>query len=142
MQSRERVIRRIKAIKLIKDPLEAIHELADLTFDIGEEACQERKSIRSLTEANRTALLGNGNHEHSIMFRLGETVRVQAEMMDSLTKIQKALIGDLDDPDCESIIGRLRDVERVIATINRLTWAAITVFLGQVILFIWAFFIH
>lgn len=142
MKTKARIQRRITLIKAMEDPLKAIHELADLTFEIGEEACSERDEIRTLTEDNRKALMGNGNQEHSIIYRLGETVKSQAEMMKTLTSIQKSLVGDIENPDSDSLIYRLRSVERVIANINKLTWLIVSVFLTQIVLFIWAFFIH
>jgi len=142
MKSKEQVLRRIEAIKNMNDPLEAIQELSDLTYDIGNEACKEREEIRKLTEANRAALLGNGKHEESVIYRLGETVKTQSKMMETLMDIQKALVGDINDPKNTSILGRLRDVERVIDNINKITWIIIGVFVTQVALFVWAFFIH
>lgn len=141
MQTKERVQRRIAAIKQIDDPLEALRELADLTFEIGEEACHEREQIRELTETNRLCLMGNGDPEHSIVHKLGETVKCQAKMMEEMTSIRKALVGDLEDPDAPSLIGRLKDVERVIDNMRNVTWKLVSVFVGQLALFLWAFFI-
>lgn len=142
MKSKERIQRRIAVIKAMDDPLEAIRELADLTYEIGEEACVEREQIRELTSQNRKALMGNGSQENSIIYRLGETVKCQTEMMATLASIQKSLIGDIDHPDTESIVSRLRDVERVIGNINKVAWMVASVFLTQLALFVWAFFIH
>ena len=61
MKSKVHVQRRIADIKKITDPLQALSELADLTYEIGEEACVEREEIRMLTEKNRLTLMGNGD---------------------------------------------------------------------------------
>ena len=50
MKSKVRIQRKIETIKNIDDPLKSLHELADLTYEIGEEACAEREEIRKLTE--------------------------------------------------------------------------------------------
>lgn len=142
MKNRDRIQRRMSEIKSMADQLPAIKELADLTFEMGEDACEERKGLRELTQQNRFILVGNGHQEDSIIYKLGQTVVAQAEMMKTLTSIQKSLVGDIETPEAESIISRLRDVERVIANINKLTWLIVSVFLTQIVLFIWAFFIH
>ena len=142
MKSKERVKRRIAAIKAMTDPKKAIEELADLTYEIGEDACQEREEIRSLTEKNRIILMGNGNQEDSILYILGQTVIAQKSMMEKLDSIEDRLIGDLEKPDQSSVISRLCNVERVIANITKLSWMIIGVFVTQLALFAWAFFVH
>ena len=138
MKSKERFKRQIAAIKKMVEPLEAIKELSDVVFDIGEEACQEREQIRSLTETNRKVLMGNGNQENSILYRLGQTVTSQDVMMKKLDSIEKKLVGDIDNPDESSIITRLCDVERVIKTINKLTWLIVSLFLTEFALLVWS----
>lgn len=142
MKNRERVQRRINEIKAMTNPLDAIKELADLTMELGEDACAERQAIQELTRQNRVILMGNGKQEDSIIYKLGETIKSQVVMMETLTSIQKHLIGDIKDPEASSLASRLRDVERVIDNINKLTWIVIGVFVTQLALFVWAFFIH
>jgi len=142
MRDKERVQRKIEAIKHMDDPLEAVAELADITFDGFEDACIERAEIRKLSHENRVILKGNGTHENSVVYRLGETIRVQTEMKDSLCKIEKGLLGDIDDPTSISLIEQVRSNVKFIASFNKVTWVIISTFLGQLALFIWAFVIN
>ena len=128
MKSKVRIQRKIEAIKKLTDPLEALHELADLTFEIGEEACQERAEIRALTEKNRLALIGNGDPALSIIGRL---VCVE-ELAKDIVDIKAMLIGGLGQSQ-PSLRQRMDRFEEYAARSERLQWFMITAIVGYVI---------
>jgi hypothetical protein len=132
MKSKSRVQRRIELIKEMTDPIKALHELADLTFEIGEEACEERKEIRMLTEKNRLALIGNGNPETSLVGRLLSVENKVDLFACDIREIKELLIGGVSQREL-SLKARMDKFEDYVARSEKLQWFTLTAIVSYVI---------
>jgi hypothetical protein len=128
MKSKVRVQRKIEAIKNMTDPLKALEELADLTYEIGEEACREREEIRALTEQNRLALIGNGDPQNSVIGRLA-CVEI---LMNDIDEIKNLLTGGLKQKE-PSLRARMDSFENYVKESKKMQWYILTAIIGYVI---------
>ncbi len=132
MKSKDNVQRRINAIKKITDPIKALHELADLTFDIGEEACKEREEIMRLTEKNRVALTGNGNPINSLIGRLSSVEDKVDCFSSDIKDIKDLLVGGVSQREL-SLKARMDKFEDYAQRTEKLQWFIITAIIGYVV---------
>ena len=132
MKSKVRIQRKIETIKNIDDPLKALHELADLTYEIGEEACAEREEIRKLTEKNRIALLGNGTPEASVLGRLLSVEEKVVCYAVDIKEIKTLLVGGVSQRDL-SLKQRMDKFEDYVQRSEKLQWFTVTAIIGYII---------
>lgn len=132
MKSKVRVQRKIEVIKKMTDPLEALSELADLLFEIGEEACQEREEIMALTQQNRLALMGNGNPGNSILGRLTELEKQVTPLAKDICEIKNLLTGGLTSKE-PSFKQRMDDFDQHVERSEKLLWAILTSITGYIV---------
>ena len=128
MRSKARVEKRIAYIKSLDDPMKALHELADLTVEIGEEACEERNQIMELTKKNCLMLIGNGNPNESVVGRL---LNIE-QHFDDIKEIKELLIGGVSQKGL-SLKGRMDKFEDYVARSEKLQWFTLTAIVGYVI---------
>jgi len=79
-----------------KDYKEAVSIFADITFEIGVDACHERHLLRDEIQNLRLILLGNGHPEKSIVMRMQEVERQMKTSCKSLQNIESALLGTVE----------------------------------------------
>ena len=132
MKSKARVEKRITYIKSLTDPIKALHELADLTLEIGEEACEELGQIRELTEKNRIALIGNGAPNNSVIGRLLSVEQKMDLYACDIKEIKDLLIGGISQKGL-SLKMRVEKFEDYMIRSERLQWFTITAIIGYVI---------
>lgn len=132
MKSKERVTRKIEAIKNMGDPMSALKELADLTFEMGEEACVERKEIGELTEKNRLALIGNGNPTASLVGRMSSVENKVDLFACDIKEIKDLLVGGVNQRDI-SLKARMDKFDDYVKRAEKLQWFTITAIVGYVI---------
>ena len=132
MKSKLRVQRKIEAIKKMTDPLKALSELADLTYEIGEEACEEREEIRELTLQNRLALMGNGNPANSVLGRLMALEKQVTPLAKDICEIKNMFIGSLTSSQ-PSLKQRMDSFEQHIHRSEKLLWAILTSIAGYIV---------
>ena len=132
MKSRTRIQRRIEVIKEMTDPLLALHELADLTFEIGEEACAERGEIRELTVKNRLAIIGNGDPTHSLVGRLLSVEKKVDLFTCDIKEIKELLIGGVSQREL-SLKQRMDKFEDYVQRSEKLQWFTVTAIIGYII---------
>ena len=132
MKSKTRVQRKIEVIKQMTDPVKALHELADLTYEIGEEACEERGEIRELTLKNRLAIIGNGDPAHSLVGRLLSVEQKVDLFACDIKEIKVLLVGDVSQKGL-SLKGRMERFEDYVIRAERLQWLTISAIIGYII---------
>ena len=132
MKSKLRVQRKIEAIKKMTDPLKALSELADLTYEIGEEACEEREEIRSLTMQTRMALMGNGDPANSVIGRLITLEDKVSPLAKDICEIKNMFIGSLTSSQ-PSLKQRMDDFEKHVQRSEKMLWAILTSIAGYIV---------
>ena len=125
MKQSASIKRRIEIIKKMTDPLAALRELADLTYEIGEDACHEREEIRELTAQNRQALMGNGNPGNSILGRLTELEKQVTPLAKDICEIKALLTGGLTSKE-PSFKQRMDNFEQHVERSEKLLWAILS----------------
>lgn len=135
MKNAEAIRRRLDEVKKMTSYTEALKALADIQYDIGVEACNERKLLREEVEKLRSIILGNGNQDKSLLHRIGVLERCVNENSEStnksLEKIENALLGSDQQ---EGIYEKIRSIEKMKANIDRVMWVIISAVIGQLIL--------
>lgn len=132
MKSKVRVQRRIADIKKMTEPLQALSELADLTYEIGEEACVEREEIRMLTEKNRLALMGNGDPANSLLGRLTSVENKVDCFTRDIKEIKDLLVGGVSQREL-SLKARMDKFEDYAQRTEKLQWFIVTAIIGYVV---------
>jgi hypothetical protein len=125
MKQSASIKRRIEIIKKMTDPLAALRELADLTYEIGEDACHEREEIRELTAQNRLALMGNGNPANSVIGRLITLEDKVSPLAKDICEIKNLFIGSLKSSE-PSLKQRIDSFEKHVESSEKLLWAILS----------------
>ena len=133
MKDKDRVNQVIDDIKSTEDPREAIKKLADLTREIGLEACRERETIRSLTEKNRLALIGDGNPEHSVLGRLVSVEKKVDIFTKDICDIKDLLVGGLTHSNNPSLKSRIEKFEDYAKRSEKIQWLILSAIIGYVV---------
>ena len=135
MRNAEAIKRRLEAAKHIGDQKEALNTLADITFDIGISACEERAKLQNEIDNLRRIISGNGDIEHSLISRVSEMERCVSTMGEDITKIKNALLGDIGDDDkyTGGIMGKINDLKDFKSGVTKIMWAIILAAVSQIV---------
>lgn len=145
MRNKFLVQKRIDSIKSEPDLKKAIEELADLTFEIGDDACSERTEIKASVEKIRQTLLGNGDPANSIITKLEKVGECNNNLLRDVTLMKALLIGDISQgDDATGFRERLKDVEnkvdsvdkevaKINSNLSRLNWILISAVIAQIL---------
>ena len=132
MKNKEKIKRRIESIKHMEDPVLALNELADLTFEIGEDACLERAEIRELTLKNRKALIGNGDPLGSVVGRLASVENKVDCFANDIREMKGLLVGDVNQRSL-SLKSRMEMFDASAKRTEKLQWFIVTAIIGYVV---------
>jgi hypothetical protein len=135
MRNAESIKKRLDDAKALKSYTEALAALADIQFDIGVDACNERSELRDQIRVLRERLFGNGNPDKSIVSRL-KLVEDTIEEFTRDTKsdihlIKTALIGDVDGK--KGLLDRMETSERLNANLIKVMWIAVSIIIAELI---------
>jgi hypothetical protein len=119
-------------IKKMTEPLEALRELADLTFEIGEDACREREEIRELTIQNRLALMGNGNPANSVLGRLIALEDKVSPLAKDICEIKTLFTGSLTSSQ-PSLRQRMDNFEEYVKESKKMQWYILSAIIGYIV---------
>ena len=145
MQDRAIIKESVEKIKKIKDPLQAISELADLTFYIGTDACNERRQLGKQIEGLRLVLSGNGDPSKSLLAKVEIMNDCFSKMERDLSIIKNVLIGSMDAVGTHGgIIQRLEELETKVehedteikeikGGMTKVMWVVVLAVLGQIL---------
>jgi hypothetical protein len=132
MKQSASIKRRIEIIKKMDDPVKALHELADLTFEIGEDACHEREEIRALTVQTRLALMGNGDPANSVVGRLSSLEDKFVPLAKDICEIKLLLTGGLTSKE-PSLKQRMDGFEEYVKESKKMQWYILSAILGYIV---------
>jgi len=132
MKQSASIKRRIEIIKKMDDPVKALHELADLTFEIGEDACHEREEIRALTVQTRLALMGNGDPANSVVGRLSSLEDKFVPLAKDICEIKLLLTGGLTSKE-PSLKQRMDSFEEYVKESKKMQWYILSAILGYIV---------
>jgi hypothetical protein len=134
MRNAESIRRRLDEVKNMKDQQEALCSLADIQFEIGMSACEERSKLQKEIDNLRRIISGNGDPDHSLMSRMSGMEKCVGEMGDDIKTVKNALLGSLEDGDVTGgILGRIKDAEKVNANITRIMWIILGAAVAQIV---------
>jgi hypothetical protein len=114
------------------DPVKALHELADLTFEIGEDACHEREEIRQLTVQARLALMGNGDPANSVLGRLVVLEEKVTPLARDICDIKGLLTGGLTSSQ-PSMRQRMDTFEEYVKESKKMQWYILSAIIGYIV---------
>lgn len=132
MKNSEAIKRRLEKAKKIEDTHLAISTLADIQYDMGMGACEERTALRKEIDGLRKAISGNGDPESSILSRLHSVENFMGDVSSDVKDIKDALLGTLDDGEMTGgFISRLRECEKLNKELRKLFWIVVGVLVAQ-----------
>lgn len=138
MKNAEAIRRRIDEVKEMTDDdqAKALSMLAEISYDIGIDACDERAALKREVDKLRQFIIGNGDPANSIMSRLRGVEESINELMCDLGKdvkdIKEALLGDMKG-DKKGIKDRVADNTRITQNLNRIVWAVVLIVVGELV---------
>jgi hypothetical protein len=139
MNNADAIKERLEKVKDMKSYTEAICALADTQYEIGIDACRERKKLQERQgeiqqdlRLLKVVVLGNGNPNESIVARLTNVEKILNEKV--VNRVDE-LIGLLQGKEGEAgFCERVRDLEKARNNINKLAWAILLVFIGEIVM--------
>lgn len=138
MKNSEAIRRRIDKAKQVaeENPAEAILMLAEISYDIGIDACDERATLKAEVDQLRKFIIGNGDPANSIMARLKELEKginnLTCGMGEDIKKIKVALLGDIDT-DAQGLKEKVADNTRINKNLNRIVWAVVIIVVSELV---------
>lgn len=100
MRNAEQIRKRLDEVKKMKSYTEALNTLADIQYEIGMDACHERRELRAEVERLRIIILGNGKPEGSLLNRVSDIEGCVSDFTDvsggDIKEIKEALLGTFD----------------------------------------------
>ena len=132
MKNADSIKRRLEEIKNMEDQKAALSALADIQYDIGISACEERTQLRKQVEELRAVLVGNGDPANSVLARLGGVEFEMSEIGKGIKEIKELLQGGLKSGD-SGLIDRVRQNEKCSKNINRVLWLILTIVVGVLV---------
>lgn len=132
MRNSDKIKERLNRVKTLKSYTEAVNALADITYEIGMDACSERKALREDITLLRKILLGNGSPENAVLPRLQNLEDNVSKTNKLLEGINNALIGDIKG--AAGIMDRLKKTESQMLTMNKVGWLIISTVIVDIIL--------
>jgi predicted phage-related endonuclease len=138
MKNAETIRRRIDEAKKISetDPSKAIALLAEVSYDIGIDACDERSELKREVEKLRRFIIGNGDPTNSIMARLkgleNSVDELSCSIGEDIKEIKFALLGDIKG-DKKGLYDKVSDNTRINQNLNRIVWAVILIVVGELV---------
>jgi hypothetical protein len=134
MRNADAIRRRLNEVKQIKDPQVALNTLADIQFEIGISACEERAKLQNEIDNLRRIITGNGSPEHSLMARMNGMEKCVSDLASDMKIVKDALLGNLDSGDISGgILGKIKDAEKMDKNITRAMWIIIAAVLAQLV---------
>lgn len=123
----------IDEIKDEEDPKKAIIMVARSLVNTKTEfyACEDR--LKKDITVVREILTGNGNPDESLIARVGCIERREKLLEENVEKINSLLLGDMDESR-PSLLDRVRSNEKVVATLQKITWLLVSVALAEIVL--------
>ena len=135
MKNEEAIRRRLDEIEKMTSYTEALVALSTITFDIGMDACEERTIMRRDVERMRKIIEGNGDHTHSIVYRLSRVESSLSDVAGNVKEIRDKLVGTLEKggviSNCNERFERLEEVRD---GIKKVGWFVGLAVLGQVVI--------
>jgi len=135
MRNSEVIKKRLENVKLMKSYTEALCALADIQYDIGLDACNERNELREQIGVLKARLFGNGDPDKSIVARLkyleDSIEKFTKETQMDLKIIKAGLIGNLDGK--KGLLDRMETAEKLNANLIKVMWIAVSVIVAQVV---------
>lgn len=145
MRNKALIQKRMDFIKSEQDLKKAIEELADITFEIGDDACSERTKIKADVEKIRRTLLGNGDPVNSVIAKLEKVNECNDSLLRDVAFMKALLIGDISQGgDVKGFKERIKDVEekvdsvdkevaKINSNLSRLNWILISAVITQIL---------
>lgn len=131
MKNADSIKRRLEEVKKMADRQAALSALADIQYDIGISACEERAQLRKQVEELRAFLIGNGDPSNSVLARLSGVETQMCKIGNNIDDIKSLLQGDMKGS--SGLLDRVRQNENSHKSINRVMWIIITVVIGELI---------
>lgn len=132
MKNNAAIKRQLEEIKKMDDWHAALTALADIQYDIGMDACSERKDLRDEIEVLRKVIIGNGDPTNSIVTRITDVEKCMGTIGEDIKEIKDALLGDLKTGK-KGLMDRVSDNEKVNANMVKVVWIIVGVAITQVI---------
>lgn len=137
MNDEKRILKQVEGIKQITEPLKAISELADLTYSIGLDACEERVEIRGDVAKLQTVMVGNGAPDKSLISKIDRVQSCYDSIAEDIREIKILLMGDMKDASTKGMKGRLIDAEKqakkTAANLDKLMWVVMFAVVAQIL---------
>lgn len=135
MKNAASIQRKINEIKTMTDTPKAIGMLADMFYDEGMSACEERGELAKQLFDMRKMILGNGDPTTSILARVVSLEVCMGKIEKSIDRMLIAIMGSTDPE--KPIVGlgeRMRVVEKVHASLIKLAWLVMGVLVTEITL--------
>lgn len=138
MKNAEAIRRRIDEVKEMSgvDSKQALSLLADISYDIGIDACDERAELKREVDQLRKFIIGNGDPANSIMARLKSLEegmnKITCDIGKDVREIKEALLGNIAD-EKPGLKGQVKDNTRITQNLNRVVWAVVLIVIGELL---------
>ena len=132
MKNADEIRRRLDGIKEMKSYTGAVIALADVTFEIGIDACHERHVLQDEITKLHVLILGNGDPEKSVINRLLKVEERMDEVCVKLDDISEALLGTMHGE--KGLLYKINDIEDMSKGFKKAMWIAVSVIIGQIII--------
>lgn len=145
MKNAQSIRKRLDAIQAETDVHKAINKLAEVTFDIGIDACSERVEMCKQIDSIRIAVLGDGDPTKSIISKMERFEACTKEIQLDLNTLKTFLIGDLTKGgESHGLKDRLQkvennlvaveaEVEKISSHLAKLNWIIIAAVIAQIL---------
>lgn len=131
MKNAELMKQRLEKVKKENSYTKALSALADIQYEIGLDACQERNNLRRDVNSLREVILGNGSPEKAMLTRLAKVETFVTDIDGKIDKMDNALYGDEKDP---GMLENIRKLKESNDKRERLTWLVISIVVGEIVL--------
>jgi len=121
MRNAETIRKRLDAVKKQKDPQVQITELADIQYEIGISACEDRGKLQLELDNLRKVIIGNGDPENSLLSRMSKVEGNLGGVKGDTEEIKEALLGNIKKHEA-GLLDRVDDLEKVGRKIDAIFW--------------------
>ena len=145
MRNAEQIRKRLDEVKKMKSYTEALNALADIQYEIGMDACHERKELRAEVERLRIIILGNGKPEGSLLNRVSDIEGCVSEFTGvsggDIKEIKEALLGTFDKKglveqirtDKVDLLNKIKPLQELKDDIKNGKWVIYGIIIAEVI---------
>ena len=136
MENRESLRKRLDNIKEMTDKEAALSRLAEIQWEIGISACDERRELEQAIQFVRKILIGNGDPSTSVLHRVTAVEQSLKGVKTDTSVLTALLLGEIrkDGTVSKGLIDEMRHVANLKKTIDRVTWIIVTVGVGELLL--------